>query len=405
MTQIIMNTVCNLKYTLEDTKQEINLNENNAIDLIESIIDVKKMIESIISNNRRQKQLKNLSVDQENFQLKLEDLKQSISSIRLLKPGSHMVNISIWEAEENEIETLVGCNYSDNFRTKIIEMDTFCTYLSDTMDIEYKTGRNINSKKECSFFQKYKKTFYIYWFNQSYGHLDQVRTDLEVSYNGQQEFLNTPDGAKLDTMWVQNEVNLANPDAPTVLINNPNGVFYENLGLFDDSFFSFYLKNGFNIFLWNYRGYGRSTGRISPDNYLRDGEFLVQHLVNVKGVTRLVVHGTSLGGAVACHLSNNPNVEFVFADRTFSSLDSVVRDDFGPILRFFYNLFTLGRWKMKASKAYLSCEKYKVLSGDPQDEMIPDLSSLKNGVARASLYHTINKKKKMNKAKAQFYNI
>ena len=203
-----------------------------------------------------------------------------------------------------------------------------------------------------------------------------MRVDLESSYKGQQSFLKTEDGGVLDTMWVLNQ-NQQNQDTPTVLINNPNGVFYENLGLFDDSFFNFYLKNGFNIFLWNYRGYGRSTGRISPDIFLKDADFLVQHLTNVKGVSKLLVHGTSLGGAIACHLANNPNVEFVFADRTFSSLENVVRDDFGPALWFVYNLFTLGRWKLQVSKKYLNSDKYKLLAGDPKDTMIPDLSSLK----------------------------
>ena len=40
---------------------------------------------------------------------------------------------------------------------------------------------------------------------------------------------------------------------------------------------------------------------------------------------RVGVHGESLGGTVACHLARKLDVDFLFADRTFSSLDSVVR--------------------------------------------------------------------------------
>mmetsp|Transcript_12844 Transcript_12844/g.12836 ORF Transcript_12844/g.12836 Transcript_12844/m.12836 type:complete len:225 (+) Transcript_12844:202-876(+) len=212
-----------------------------------------------------------------------------------------------------------------------------------------------------------------------------------MTYKGQQEFISTPDGAKLDTMWVKSELNEGDVTSPAVLVCNPNGVFYENLGLFDDTFFKFFLSNGFNVFLWNYRGYGRSTGSISPDKFCEDADYLVQHLVNIKGVARLLVHGTSLGGALACHLSNNPNVEAIFADRTFSSLDSVIRDDFGPILRFVYNLFTLGKWKLKVARKFLMSDKYKIIAADPQDTMIPDLASLKNGVARVSLSQVLRK--------------
>lgn len=138
---------------------------------------------------------------------------------------------------------------------------------------------------------------------------------------------------------------------------------------------------------------------------MSDGDKLVQHLVNIRGVKRLLVHGTSLGGAVACHLSNNPNVEAIFADRTFSSLDSVVRDDFGQILRFAFNMFTFGRWKMKVAKKYLSSDKYKIISSDPQDTMIPELSSLKNGVARASLEKDIKTHTGLIKKQLNFYEI
>ena len=144
MTRIIMNTVCNLKYTLEDSSSNLTLSENNICELVDSITDVKKMIESIISNNDRQRQLKNLSSDQEAFQQKLEDLKHSISSIRLLKPGGNMINISIWEADESEIEQLEGSNYSNNFRVKMTEIDSFCVYLSENMDIEYKSSQKSN---------------------------------------------------------------------------------------------------------------------------------------------------------------------------------------------------------------------------------------------------------------------
>ena len=153
---------------------------------------------------------------------------------------------------------------------------------------------------------------YVYWKNESYGHLNQVRADLEVSYKGQQQFINVSGGAILDTMWVESEKNQGKNNAPAVMMCNPNGVFYENLALFDDSFLNLFLQNGFNVFLWNYRGYGRSTGSISPDNVLKDADNLVEYLINIRGVTKLLVHGSSLGGAVAAHCSNNPNVEAVF---------------------------------------------------------------------------------------------
>lgn len=152
------------------------------------------------------------------------------------------------------------------------------------------------------------KTVYVYWFNTSYAHLDQVRVDLEASYKGQQEFIRMRDGARIDTMWIANESNNGNPNTPTVLFCNPNGVFYETFA-YDGYWLEFYLNNGFNIFLWNYRGYGRSKGSFSPENLFSDADQLVTHLKQIRGVGKLLVHGISLGGGVASHLSNNAHVE------------------------------------------------------------------------------------------------
>ena len=125
MTRIILNTISNLKYTLEEANQEEKITESNAIDLMESISDIRKMIESISTNNSRQRNINNLSTDQQEFQNNLECLQQSISSLRLLKPGENMVNISIWDSNSIPIETLTNCSFSDNFSTIISTLDTF----------------------------------------------------------------------------------------------------------------------------------------------------------------------------------------------------------------------------------------------------------------------------------------
>lgn len=97
MTRIIMNTVCNFKITLEETSENLPLNYDSAYNLLESFLEIKKMIESIFANNHRQKQLGTLTPDQLIFQGKLEQLKLSIASLRLLKEGNKMINKSMWD--------------------------------------------------------------------------------------------------------------------------------------------------------------------------------------------------------------------------------------------------------------------------------------------------------------------
>ena len=50
-----------------------------------------------------------------------------------------------------------------------------------------------------------------------------------------------------------------------ILICQPNAALYE-VTCYDEGKLNFYLKNGFSIALWNYRGFGRSTGEASLEN-------------------------------------------------------------------------------------------------------------------------------------------
>ena len=51
-----------------------------------------------------------------------------------------------------------------------------------------------------------------------------------------------------------------------MIICGPNGMAYEsnaykvNIQLIQPKLIDFYIENGMHVFLWNYRGYGNSTG-------------------------------------------------------------------------------------------------------------------------------------------------
>ncbi len=58
---------------------------------------------------------------------------------------------------------------------------------------------------------------------------------------------------------------MRNKDLNSVMIICcPNAGYYECLH-YENDWIEFYIKNGLSVFLWNYRGYGRSTGTPAPD--------------------------------------------------------------------------------------------------------------------------------------------
>ena len=95
---------------------------------------------------------------------------------------------------------------------------------------------------------------------------------------------------------------------------------------------------------------------------------------------KLGAHGTSMGGMVATHLARKGLVDFLFADRTFSSLDEVPFYSMGNWAKWGMRIFTL--WQaLDSTEAYIFANCYKVIAQDPNDEVIQDNSSLKTGVA------------------------
>ena len=98
-------------------------------------------------------------------------------------------------------------------------------------------------------------------------------------------------------------------------------------------------------------------------------------------MTRVGVHGRSVGGVVATHIARKGYVDFLFADRTFSSLDEVVKYSFGRWAQILLPLFML-TFDMDLTTDYIFSSCYKVIANDPNDEIISDSASLKTGVAK-----------------------
>jgi fermentation-respiration switch protein FrsA (DUF1100 family) len=135
----------------------------------------------------------------------------------------------------------------------------------------------------------------------------------------------------------------------------------ENMRLMHD-------KLQINIFIFDYRGYGRSEGRASEEGTYRDGEAAVQYLHSRKEVDpkRIVFFGRSLGAAVAADLAVYEECLALILETPFVSIAEMARVAFPifPIGRFLRTRYDVGQKIRKAKVTLL------VLHGD-RDEVIP----------------------------------
>ena len=107
----------------------------------------------------------------------------------------------------------------------------------------------------------------------------------------------------------------------TILFSNGNG---EDIGSVAP--FAAELKDaGFNVFTYNYRGYGTSEGTPTEQNSYEDAEAAFRYVTGDLGIPmeRIIVHGRSLGGGPTMELAAKHTIAGVILESTFTSAFSV----------------------------------------------------------------------------------
>jgi len=129
-----------------------------------------------------------------------------------------------------------------------------------------------------------------------------------------------------------------------------------------------HAKVNINVFIFDYRGYGRSGGKVSEEGTYRDASAALEYLrsrgdVEPKGI---IFFGRSLGAAVAADLAAREECLALILETTFVSIREMARAAFpflpiGPLLRTRYDVVE----KIAKVRAPLL-----VLHGD-RDEVVP----------------------------------
>lgn len=126
-------------------------------------------------------------------------------------------------------------------------------------------------------------------------------------------------GARLNGWYVP-----AKPGSPTVLFCHSN---YANLSQYVSTI---WIMNGlgFNVFIFDYRGYGRSTGEPSEAGTYDDASAALAWLLKSHPPAALIIWGRSLGGAHAARLAVEHPPRALVIESAFSSFPAVAHDFF-----------------------------------------------------------------------------
>lgn len=106
-------------------------------------------------------------------------------------------------------------------------------------------------------------------------------------------------------------------DHPVILHFHGNaGNISHRLGLIKEL-----MQQRLQVFIFDYRGFGKSQGRPSEKGLYRDGMAAFDYLVQREGIlpSKIVLHGHSIGAAVALEVALNRGARAVILESAFTS--------------------------------------------------------------------------------------
>lgn len=131
-------------------------------------------------------------------------------------------------------------------------------------------------------------------------------------------YLNTTDNLRINGWFIP-----AQNSKYTVLF------FHGNAGNISHRFDKIKILHnlGVNVFIIDYRGYGRSTGKPSERGLYIDADTAYRYLTKAAQIDpdSIILYGESLGGSVAIELAEKTKVKALITEEVFSSLKDMAK--------------------------------------------------------------------------------
>jgi alpha-beta hydrolase superfamily lysophospholipase len=174
----------------------------------------------------------------------------------------------------------------------------------------------------------------------------------------------TADGIRLHGWFFESPTQ---PENATIVFFHGNGGNISNVGWLGQRL----SGHGFDVLLFDYRGYGASVGEARDEEGLyADGDAAVAFVVNEKDAhpARIILYGQSLGTAIVADVASRREVAAVVLESGMSSASSVAASALPWLPR---QLHFLGRNRFESARKLASVKAPVLIShGDP-DPVIP----------------------------------
>ena len=178
-------------------------------------------------------------------------------------------------------------------------------------------------------------------------------------------FLDTEEGACINALFFRTE----NPKGVVLYFHGRGGNLSDNWGKVSLEF----ISRGYDFFVMDYRGFGKSKGKLSEKALYHDADYCYNYLNNLYREDQIVVYGRSLGTGIATYVASHHDPKslvlespyFSILDLTPQQIPYVPRFLIPPLLKYH---FRTDQWIVRVDAPILIFHGTK-------DELVPYESS------------------------------
>jgi len=129
----------------------------------------------------------------------------------------------------------------------------------------------------------------------------------------------THDGGSINALHVRSQNSKG-----TVFYNHGNAGSLKKWGLIAEDF----IKHDYDLFIYDYRGFGKSEGNISEENLYRDAVMLYEAIAYSVGEENIVLYGRSIGTGIATKLARDYNPKCLILESPYYNFKDLVNNIF-----------------------------------------------------------------------------
>ncbi len=190
-----------------------------------------------------------------------------------------------------------------------------------------------------------------------YAKLGQTPTEWGLAY--EDVFLNTEDGVRLHGWYIPRH---GSRQALLFFHGNAGNISHRGTSV------EIFHRLGLNVFIFDYRGYGKSQGKPDEKGLYKDARAAWRYLISEQnfGQKEIILFGRSLGGAVAAELATEIQPGGLILESTFSSARDMANAIFPVLSRLIvlrYDFNTVAHIRRVTSPV--------LVLHSPDDEIIP----------------------------------